>query len=176
MKKQYIMAVLPTFIFMALVFFFWRGLSLDPAHVPSSRLDQKLPDFSLPRLGEEATLVSSTELVGKPIALHVFASWCSSCATEPVFLRHLKQAGVYLVGLNYKDTPEDATHWLTTWGNPYELILSDEQGRVGIDLGVYGTPETFFIDKEGIIRERYVGPITQDVWEQNLKSKWEQLQ
>ncbi|MCH9756723.1 MAG: DsbE family thiol:disulfide interchange protein [Gammaproteobacteria bacterium] len=175
MKRYLTWRLLPVFLFGVLVAFFWRGLSLNPQHLPSVQLDQKLPSFEVPILGDKTRLLSSGNIKGHPALLHVFASWCDVCSEEQVFLLKLSDNGVPLYGLNYKDDPFDAMHWLQTWGNPYRLIGVDRDGHLGIDLGVYGTPETFLVDSSGFIRYRHVGILNETTWEQILRPKWEAL-
>ncbi|MDF1646330.1 MAG: DsbE family thiol:disulfide interchange protein [Legionellaceae bacterium] len=175
MKRYLTWGLLPICFFGILAVFFWRGLSLNPQHLPSVRLDQKLPAFEMPLLGDKTHLFSSEHMQGHPAILHVFASWCDVCAEEQVFLLKLAEQGVPLYGLNYKDDPFDAMHWLQTWGNPYRLIGMDRDGHTGIDLGVYGTPETFLVDSNGFIRYRHVGIVNAAIWEHILLPKWETL-
>ena len=174
MKKYISWGVLPVVLFGVLAIFFWRGLSLDPQNLPSAQLGKQLPKFSLKILDTEGVFSPQT-MQGKPAILHVWASWCSTCAEEHVFLLKLAQTGLPLYGLNYKDERDDAVHWLQTWGNPYRLSGRDTDGRVAIDLGVYGTPETFLIDLNGVIRYRHVGALNQAVWERVLLPKWRML-
>jgi len=175
MKRYLSWGVLPIVLFGVLAAFFWRGLSLNPHNLPSAKLDQKLPVFEMPVLGDKTRFFSAESMQGHPAILHVFASWCDVCAEEQVFLLKLADKGVPLYGLNYKDDPFEAMHWLQTWGNPYRLIGTDREGRIGIDLGVYGTPETFLVDSEGFIRYRHVGLLSAVIWEQILQPKWEAL-
>jgi cytochrome c biogenesis protein CcmG/thiol:disulfide interchange protein DsbE len=169
--------MLPLLFFMGLVFFFWRGLSLDPGHLPSSQLGKDLPSFRLPVLGDPNVELTSATFRGQVTLLNVWASWCHACTEEQYFLLKLAREGVTIYGMNYKDRVEDAKDWLTTWGNPYRLVGEDVTGRVGIDLGVYGTPETFLIDKRGVIRYRHAGALTEVVWQNELlplMKQWEQ--
>lgn len=175
MKRYLTWGLMPFSGFVLLAFFFWRGLDLDPQNLPSARLGQPLPVFNAPLLYDETQLFSPAALKGTPLILHVFASWCTSCAKEQVFLLKLKARGVPLYGLDYKDTPDEAKAWLNTWGNPYKIIVSDLDGRIGIELGVYGTPETFLVDRAGVIRYRHVGPLNADIWEKTLQPKWQAL-
>ena len=173
MKKYLTWGVLPMILFGILAAFFWRGLSLDPQNLPSAQLGKALPEFSLETL-DNGTF-SPNAIRGKPAVLHVWASWCSTCTEEQVFLLKLAHSGVPIYGLNYKDDPNDARAWLNTWGNPYRLSGRDSNGHVAIDLGVYGTPETFLIDSEGVIRYRHVGALNQAVWERVVLPKWRAL-
>lgn len=167
--------LIPFIGFVGLVAFFWRGLSLDPQTLPSVQIGRALPDFSLPQLQEPQSLVQSKQLRGKVALLNVWASWCSACIEEQVFLLQLAEQGVTLYGLNYKDKAYDAIRWLDKWGNPYKKILQDKQGKVAIDLGVYGAPETFVIDKTGIIRYRHVGVLNQQEWLEHIEPLMKRL-
>lgn len=175
MTRRITWALIPVLLFVLLFVFFWRGLSLDPARLPSARLDQTLPAFQLPALGQTSAALSPELMHGEAVLLHVWASWCAVCAEEQVFLLKLAATGVPLYGLNYKDDSDDAAYWLQTWGNPYKMVGVDLDGRVGIDLGVYGTPETFLIDRQGIIRYRHVGALNSKVWDEVLRPQWERL-
>ncbi|WP_238551369.1 DsbE family thiol:disulfide interchange protein [Legionella oakridgensis] len=123
-----------------------------------------MPPFQLPDLNDEHTLFTSNLLQGKTTLLNVWASWCAACSEEQVFLLQLARQGVPLYGLNYKDNPKDATRWLAEWGNPYKRTGNDLNGKVAIELGVYGTPETFLIDAQGVIQYRHAGPLNDEVW------------
>lgn len=174
MKKYMTWGILPSVLFVILAAFFWRGLSLDPQHLPSAQLGRVLPGFSLKTLDNQGVF-SPDSIRGKPAVLHVWASWCTTCAEEQVFLLSLAQSGVPMYGLNYKDDPDDARQWLKTWGNPYRISGCDLDGHVAIDLGVYGTPETFLIDAKGVIQYRHVGALNQAVWERVVLPKWRML-
>ena len=167
--------LLPICIFGVLSVFFWRGLSLKPHVLPSVMIDQKLPSFEVPILGDGTRLFSAESMQGHPALLHVFASWCDACAKEQVFLLQLADRGVLLYGLNYKDDPLDALRWLENWGDPYRMVGVDKTGRIGIELGVYGTPETFLVDSNGIIRYRHVGILDKNTWDNVLRPKWQTL-
>ncbi|HOM12977.1 MAG TPA: DsbE family thiol:disulfide interchange protein, partial [Rubrivivax sp.] len=132
--------------------------------VPSPLIDKPAPAFSLPRLDEPAQQLALGDLKGKVWLLNVWASWCVACRIEhPVLVDLAKSGAVPIYGLNYKDKREDALAWLAKHGDPYRVSLSDTQGLVGIDFGVYGVPETFVIDKTGTIRLKHIGPVTPDV-------------
>lgn len=156
--------VIPIALFLLLSIFLWRGLSLNPHELPSVQLGKSLPQFNLPQLNNPDSFVSSSQLREQVVLLNVWASWCAACIEEQVFMLQLAREGVPIYGLNYKDESLDATRWLEQWGNPYKLIFQDRDGKVAIDLGVYGAPETFVIDKNGIIRYRHAGIMTQEVW------------
>jgi len=147
-----------------LVGFFWKGLELNPSDVPSPLIDKPAPAFSLQELENPAAKIGPADLRGKVWLLNVWASWCVSCREEhPVLLRYSKTGEVPIYGLNYKDVRKDATKWLQQFGNPYVVSGFDVDGQVGIDYGVYGVPETYVIDKQGIIRHKHIGPITDQV-------------
>ncbi len=139
------------------------GLTLDPKEVPSPFIGKPAPTFELPMLYSNDKTISPKKMKGQVWLLNVFASWCVSCRAEhSVITRLIKQSGVNIVGLNYKDPEPDAKRWLTQFGNPYFSIAIDKEGRTGIDWGVYGVPETFVIDKKGIIRLKHIGPVNDD--------------
>ena len=154
----------PFALFLFLVLFFWFGLSLDPHYLPSTRINKPLPHFQLPELSNEQDNFRSEMLVGHLSLLNVWASWCEACTEEQLFLLKLAHSGVAIYGLNYKDSVPQAKQWLNEWGNPYKLIGEDFVGNVAIELGVYGAPETFLIDKHGYIRYRHVGILTEEIW------------
>lgn len=171
------MRLIPIILFVLLSFFLWRGLSLDPHHLPSVQIGRQVPSFHLPELAHPNVVLASQQLLhGHVVLLNVWASWCSACIEEQEFLLQLAQNGVVIYGLNYKDDSSSAQQWLQQWGNPYKKIFSDRQGSAAIDLGVYGAPETFVVDKQGIIRYRHAGVMTQDVWLKEIKplmAHWE---
>ena len=152
---------LPVVVFAVLVAFLAIGLKLDPREVPSPLVNKAAPAFSLPLLAQPATTLTPQDLRGKVWLLNVWASWCVSCRVEHPLLVELAKTGtVALYGLNYKDKRDDAMQWLRERGDPYLQSISDADGRVGIDYGVYGVPETFVIDREGVIRYKQIGPLT----------------
>jgi cytochrome c biogenesis protein CcmG/thiol:disulfide interchange protein DsbE len=156
--------IIPLAIFLVLVGFLAAGLKLDPRAVPSPLIGKLAPSFTLPRLDDPNTTVQRDALLGKAWVLNVWASWCGPCRDEHphiIALARTRQAPV--IGLNYKDKRVDAQAWLKQLGDPYAMSLSDLDGRVGIDFGVYGVPETFVIDKQGVIRFKHVGPITPEI-------------
>lgn len=158
----------PFALFLSLGVFFWFGLSLDPHYLPSTRINKPLPHFQLPQLRDEQSSLSSEMLSGHISLLNVWASWCEACTEEQLFLLRLAQSGIAIYGLNYKDSVPQATKWLNEWGNPYKLIGEDFSGKVAIELGVYGAPETFLIDKQGVIRYRHVGILTENIWKKEF--------
>lgn len=156
--------IIPLAIFVVLAGFLAAGLKLDPRAVPSPLIGKPAPVFKLPRLDDPAQTVTRESMLGKAWVLNVWASWCGPCREEhPHILAFARGKHAPLVGLNYKDQRADATAWLKQLGDPYDASLSDLDGRVGIDFGVYGVPETFVIDKQGVIRFKHVGPVTAEV-------------
>lgn len=137
------------------------GLNLNPRDIPSPLIDKPAPDFSLPILTDANKTLSKKDMLGKVWLLNVWASWCGSCRSEhPVFNQLAKQSVVTIVGLNYKDEASAAKQWLAQLGNPYNVSIMDQEGRTGIDYGVYGVPETFVVDKKGVIRYKHTGAVT----------------
>lgn len=162
--------LLPLVVFLILAGFLAVGLHLNPRDVPSPLIDKPAPAFSLPKLGESGASFSTEEMKGKVWLLNVWASWCVACREEHPFLMELSRSGqVELYGLDYKDADVDAKVWLKEGGNPYRAVAVDATGNVGIDYGVYGVPETYVIDKAGIIRYKQTGPLTREVWEQKIQ-------
>ena len=156
--KRYL---LPLLVFLVLVGFFAVGLNLNPREVPSALIGKPVPAFSLPRLDDASKKFSAQEMKGKVWVINVWASWCAPCRQEhPLVNDMVKQGGAPVVGLNYKDKPDNARAWLTELGNPFVTNASDIEGLVGIEFGVYGVPETFVIDQAGVIRLKHIGPLT----------------
>ncbi len=152
--------VLPLVVFVGLAALLWKGLELDPRKIPSALLAQPAPDFVLSHLDNPEATFSPSDMAGKVWLLNVWASWCVACRQEHPIITTLSRE-VEIVGLNYKDDRHDAEVWLATWGNPYLVSAFDRQGDVGIDYGVYGVPETFVIDQEGLIRHKHIGPVSE---------------
>jgi cytochrome c biogenesis protein CcmG/thiol:disulfide interchange protein DsbE len=153
--------ILPFVVFVVLAGFLYVGLNLDPHEVPSPLIGKAAPAFNLPQLHDPAKHFSPQEMKGKVWLLNVWASWCVSCKEEhPVLVQLSRQNIVPIYGLDYKDKAVDAEMTLQGAGDPYTLTVSDTDGRIGIDYGVYGVPETYVIDKQGIIQYKQIGPIT----------------
>lgn len=168
--------IVPLVVFIALVALLAVGLKLDPRRVPSPLIDKPAPQFTLPQLHETDKTFGPAEMRGKIWLLNVWASWCVACRAEHEVLKALsKQDGILLVGLNYKDERSDAQTWLARLGNPYRLSAYDRDGRVGIDYGVYGVPETFLIDGAGRIRYKHIGPVDEQDVEEKLLPMIRQL-
>jgi cytochrome c biogenesis protein CcmG/thiol:disulfide interchange protein DsbE len=156
--------LIPLGAFLALAIVLAVGLKLDPREVPSPLIDKPAPKFALARLDDAGKTVRLDDLKGKVFILNVWASWCVACREEhPVLLDFAKKRVVPVYGLNYKDTRPEASAWLARFGNPYDASFFDEDGRVGLDFGVYGVPETFIVDGNGVIRMKHIGPITPEV-------------
>jgi len=156
--KRYL---LPLLVFVVMAGFLAIGLKLDPREVPSPLIGKPAPAFDLPQLATPDQRLAAKDLRGQVWLLNVWASWCAACRQEHPLLVELSKSGqVKLYGLNYKDKREDALRWLANFGDPYLKSISDTDGLVGIDYGVYGVPETFVIDKQGVIRHKQIGPVT----------------
>lgn len=164
---------LPLVVFVVLAVLLWRGLSLDPNYMPSALVDRPLPAFSLPTL--DGRPVTAEELVGEVALINVWATWCPSCHVEHAYLNQLARQGVVIFGINYKDEVDAARSWLADKGDPYRLNIVDAEGRLGLDLGVTGAPETYVIDRNGIVRMRYQGPLDERVWQRKLLPLVEEL-
>lgn len=156
--------LVPLGIFLVLVVFLGVGLGLNPRQVPSPLIDRPAPAFDLPQLHATDKRISPEALRGQVWLLNVWASWCVSCRQEHPVLVDLAKSGVVpIYGLNYKDQREEALRWLQQWGDPYKLSIMDPKGVTGIDYGVYGVPETYVIDKAGVIRYKQIGPLTPEI-------------
>ncbi len=156
--------LIPLAVFFVLVGFFAVGLGLNPREVPSPLIDKPAPEFALPQLDAPAQTIRRADLLGKVWMLNVWASWCEACREEhPYLVEFAKLKALPIYGLDYKDQRDPAQDWLAQRGNPYDASLFDASGRTGIDFGVYGVPETFIIDKQGVIRFKQIGPLTPDV-------------
>ena len=167
---------IPLAIFVVLVAFLWVGLGRDPREVPSPLIGKPAPSFALPQIHGDK-LLSTAELRGKVWLLNVWASWCVSCRVEHPLLLQLAQANIVPVyGLDYKDKPDDARAWLAQNGDPYTTSIVDEDGRVGIDYGVYGVPETFVIDRSGIVRYKQIGPLSVEALQEKILPLVRELQ
>jgi len=169
--------LLPLAVFLIIVAFLWVGLYRDPREVPSPLVDKPAPAFTLAQLHEPGKKLSTDDMKGQVWLLNVWASWCVSCRVEHPLLVELARANVVpVIGLNYKDRNELGKQWLAQNGDPYKISVVDADGRVGIDWGVYGVPETFVIDKNGMIRYKQIGPITTEALEQKILPLIRQLQ
>ena len=168
--------LLPLGLFLVLIVFLAIGLGRDPHEVPSPLINKPAPTFQLPQLKDPGKTFSAMDMRGKVWILNVWASWCFSCRDEhPLLIEYAKSGAVPIYGLNYKDKRDDALAWLNELGDPYVLSVADEDGRVAIDYGVYGAPETYLIDQSGTIRFKQIGPVTPDVWQQKILPLAKQL-
>ena len=153
--------------FIGLIVLLGVGLTLNPRQVPSPLIGKAAPPFELPRLDQPAQTFTQKEMLGNVWVLNVWASWCPPCLVEHPVVTELAKS-VPVVGLNYKDAREDALPWLARNGNPYQLSVYDANGRIAIDYGVYGVPETYVIDRKGVIRYKHIGPLTPEVAQNKL--------
>ena len=157
-------------IFVGLVALLAIGLRLNPREVPSPLIGKPAPAFQLPLLTEPDKQFSQKDMLGKVWIMNVWASWCPPCLVEHPVVTRIAQSGMApVVGLNYKDQRDDALPWLKRNGNPYALIVYDVNGRIGIDYGVYGVPETYVIDQKGVIRYKHIGPLTADIVQKKVE-------
>jgi cytochrome c biogenesis protein CcmG/thiol:disulfide interchange protein DsbE len=169
--------LIPLVLFGVLALFLGAGLKLDPREVPSPLIGKPAPDFKLARLDDPAATISREDMLGKVWLLNVWASWCVACREEhPLLVEFAKRKLVPVYGLNYKDVRADGTAWLSQHGNPYQASLFDDKGKVGIDFGVYGVPETFVIDRMGVIRYKQIGPLTPEVLRDRIEPLIKSLQ
>lgn len=164
-----VLKLLPLALFLALAGFLAKGLTLNPAELPSPLIDKLAPVFTVDSLLADESPFDSREMDGKVWVLNVWASWCGPCVQEHPFLIDLAaKRDVPVIGLNYKDQPQDALPWLARLGNPFTRVLNDQRGDVGLDFGVYGVPETFVIDDKGLVRYKHVGPLDRQSLEEKL--------
>ncbi|MDA0847809.1 MAG: DsbE family thiol:disulfide interchange protein [Proteobacteria bacterium] len=183
--------LIPLAIFLAIVVFLAIGLGLDPRALPSPLIGKPVPEFSLAAMGPQdsrlkvaagpaPTTFSPSSLSGRPWVLNIWASWCAECINEhPVLMqwqREPRLADIPLVGIGYKDKPTAGLEWLQRHGNPFWVVASDENGQAGMNLGVYGVPETLIMDARGVVRYRHVGPLTMQILNNKLVPLLEQLE
>jgi cytochrome c biogenesis protein CcmG/thiol:disulfide interchange protein DsbE len=166
---------IPLVLFAALSLVLLLGLDKDPQELPSALVGESFPAFVLPSLDDEQQMLSPDDFAGQVVLVNVWATWCFACRIEHPMLNQLADQGVAIVGLNYKDKRAEAKAWLYQRGNPYIMNIFDQQGTLGLDLGVYGAPETYLVDKNGVIRYRRVGVVDDRVWNDELKALYEQL-
>ncbi len=166
--------LVPLATFLVIGVFLYRSLSIDPTDMPSALVGKALPQFHLPSL-EDGRFLNRENLFGRPGLINIWATWCAACAVEHPFLMQLAELDIPIFGINYKDNPASARNWLADLGNPYVFNVVDEEGRLGLDLGVYGAPETFFVDHNGIIRYRHVGIINEEIWQSKLLQQYQDL-
>lgn len=167
----------PLAIFAALAAAFWLGLGRDPSVLPSALINQPMPAFELNAVREGDPVFNNSDLEGHVALVNVFASWCGPCRAEhPTLVQLARQERVAIYGVNWKETPAEGRRYLAEAGDPYTRIGSDESGRFALDLGVTGAPETFIVDRHGRVRFKQVGPITPDVWRDEIEPIIRQLE
>ncbi len=169
--------LLPFVVFVIVAVFMFIGLGLNPREVPSPLVGREAPAFTLPQLHEPSKQFSPQDMKGKVWLFNVWASWCTACESEhPVFMELARQNIVPIYGMDYKDKREDGEAWLRKHGNPYALVVFDAEGRVGIDYGVYGVPETYVIDKQGVIQHKQIGVVTPAILQEKIIPLVKELQ
>lgn len=162
---------IPLLFFVLLSFFLYRGLSLNPTFVPSPFIGQEVPIFALPDLLSEnpSSLITNESVINQTYLINVWATWCVGCRVEHGFLNEISlSSGLPILGLNWRDERNEAINWLETLGNPYQFIAYDQLGEVAIDFGVYGAPETFLINSDGIILYKHISPLTPEIWQKEF--------
>jgi cytochrome c biogenesis protein CcmG/thiol:disulfide interchange protein DsbE len=161
--------LVPLALFIGLVIFLFVGLSRDPHEVPSPLINKPAPSFQLPQLSEPAKTISAQDMRGKVWLVNFWGTWCIACREEhPMLVEYARTGLIPIYGVDYKDDRAVAKRWLEEFGNPYADVAFDAEGRTSIDYGVYGAPETFLIDKNGVIRFKQIGPLTPEVWEKQI--------
>jgi cytochrome c biogenesis protein CcmG/thiol:disulfide interchange protein DsbE len=168
--------LLPLVVIAAFAVAFYVQIGNDPQKLPSALIDKPLPTFNLPPIDGNGPGVSNADVKGKVVLINVWASWCPPCRVEHPILMGIASSGVAIYGVNYKDKPEDAKRFLAQLGNPFIAIGADKDGKLAVDLGVYGYPETFIVDAGGTIRYRHAGPISKPDWDLTLLPIMKKLQ
>ena len=159
----------PLLAFATLAVVLYLGFSLrDPHLLPSALLDQPFPSFDLPVLGSSGRRATQADLAGEVRLVNVWATWCPTCLAEHDELKRIRETGLSVVGINYKDDSGDAMAWLARHGDPYAFSVVDANGDLGVDLGVYGAPETFLLDAAGVIRYKHVGAVDETIWRKEI--------
>ena len=170
-------ALIPLGLFGVLLVFLAIGLTRDPHEIPSPLIGKPAPAFTAPVLGKPGETMSTKDMLGKVWLLNTWASWCVACRQEhPLLVEFSKTNPLPIIGLDYKDKESDGLLWLARYGNPYTTSITDQDGRIGIDFGVYGVPESFLIDKAGIIRYKQIGPITDEALRDKIMPLVRELQ
>jgi cytochrome c biogenesis protein CcmG/thiol:disulfide interchange protein DsbE len=180
MNKQRLFLFIPLAIFVLLGVLFWRGLSLDPNEMPSALLNKPVPVFELPVIpapeNPQGLITANQEMLkGKVSLLNVWATWCLPCKQELPFFNTLKAQGIQIYGINYKDDNAEAQRWLSEFHNPFVFSVLDADGRLGVNLGVFGYPETYVVDKQGVIRYKHIGEMDAQIWEKTIKPIFDSL-
>jgi cytochrome c biogenesis protein CcmG/thiol:disulfide interchange protein DsbE len=172
---RYLLFALPLLVFVGLALLFWSRIGHDPTELPSARIGKPLPAFQLTSLHDPAHWYTQDDVKGQVMLLNVWATWCVSCQVEHPVLKQLADAGIVIIGVNYKDERSAALAYLQNNGDPYRFTVFDDQGSFGLDLGVYGAPETYLIDQEGRVRYRFIGVLDPDHWDSEIKPRYEAL-
>jgi len=173
-SSKKIALILPLIIFLALIPLFFFALYEEKEEIPSPLVGKQVPDFLIADLSGEQ-LLDRSQLLGEPFILNVWGSWCPSCYVEHEHLTMLSEQGVRIIGLNYKDKRNKALNFLEKLGNPYYLVIFDEKGELGLELGVYGAPESYLVDAEGMIVHKKVGVLDERVWREQFEKSWRKL-
>ena len=169
--------LVPLFVFLSLVAILAIGFQLeDPHKLPSVLIDRPFPEFAMRELHDAQRTVTQNDFKGEVSLVNVWATWCPNCVMEHPQLTAIAASGVPLYGINYNDVDEKAKGWLQRYGNPFTFNIVDDEGKLGIDLGVYGAPETFVLDKDGVIQYKHIGEVTQRDWMMTIKPLIEQLE
>lgn len=167
-RRKPLLLSLPLVGFLALLWVLWQGLGKDPTLLPSALIDRPLPPFRAPTLADPQRFVTPDDFKGNIALLNVWATWCPTCQAEHAALKALAAQGVVIYGVNYKDDRDKALAWLRQLGDPYRFTIDDAAGQLGIDLGVYGAPETYLLDARGVIRYRHVGALDEQIWQKDF--------
>ncbi len=174
--KRRLQLFLPLALFLALCLMFYIALFRDNrGELPSALLDNPLPSFTLTTVKNPERTVTRADLLGQVALINVWATWCPACRVEHPYLVQLANQGVLIVGVNYKDDPQEARKWLKELQDPYRFSINDQSGSLGIDLGVYGAPETYLVDHQGVIRYKHVGIVDANVWRNDLEPRYRSL-
>ena len=169
MKKYFNKFILPVLTFILILPILFFGLDRDKSILPSPLIGKSVPEFLLPSLQDQSIKISSNELRGSFSLFNVWATWCIGCHEEHAFLMNLSDSkDIPIIGLNWRDNRNEALQWINELGNPYKMIAEDKSGRVAIDWGVYGAPETFLVNPDGTIIHKHLGPLSQDIWDQDF--------
>ena len=174
--KKIIMLLTPVLLFLIVCFFLFKGLYTDPRKLDSVLVGKSVPAFTLQDIYDPSKQHDASIFKGRKMLLNVWATWCPTCYAEHKYLNELAKEGIYIVGMNYKDDRKKAIRWLTELKDPYKISLYDKDGMLGMDLGVYGAPETFFIDSKGIIQYRHVGDIGPGIWHEKLAKIYDEME
>ena len=165
MKKQLFIIPFIIFVLILLIFFYLLIIDRNPSELPSNLLNKSVPNFETESLLKNEKFVSSKEFGNEIILVNFFATWCKPCRDEHIYIKRFSdEKGIRVIGINYKDHPKKAIQWLKDMGNPYSNVPIDKYGRIAIDWGVYGIPETFVISSNGIVKYRHIGPITKKIY------------